>query len=176
MRRIRCNSWRMPWKRSATVWPSFISVSWSVLVYQLDGWACRWFGCLKNFLYFGMLLGFPKIHYIITWKVEPISSANSCADFQNPKLKKKPRNECRHESDPPVFHSSFQTSQNRRSVETKPRHPYPVNPFDSRGYGHEQHGDFQPSNIYYEERTNVVTFIDATDSGFFFCCNPYKKC
>jgi len=32
-------------------------------------------------------------------------------------------------------------------------------------YGHEQHGDFQPSNIYYEERTNVVTFIDVGGMG-----------
>ena len=99
-RRIRCNSWTMPWKRSATVWPSFISVSWSVLVYQLDlsidlgfawkpigFWACRWFGCLKNFLYFGMLLGFPKIHYIITWKVEPISSALPALIFKAPSFK-----------------------------------------------------------------------------------------
>ena len=59
--------------------------------------------------------------------------------------------------------------------ETKPSHPQCRYPFDSRGYGHEQHGDFQPSNIYYEERTNVVTFIDATDSGLFFCCS-HTKC
>lgn len=30
-----------------------------------------------------------------------------------------------------------------------------------QGYGNEQHGDFQPSNIYYEEKTKVVTFIDV---------------
>lgn len=115
---------------------------------------------------------FPKFYYKNHVEfVEPISSATSCADFQNPKL-----NKCRQESDPPVFHSSFQTSQNRRSVETKPSHPQCRYPFDSRGYGHEQHGDFQPSNIYYEERTNVVTFIDATDSGFFFLVAAIQKC
>ena len=56
-----------------------------------------------------------------------------------------------------------------------PSHPNLRYPGLIRGYGHEQHGDFQPSNIYYEERTNVVTFIDAADSGFFFWLQPYKK-
>jgi len=32
-------------------------------------------------------------------------------------------------------------------------------------YGNEQHGDFQPSNIYYEEKTKVVTFIDVGGMG-----------
>lgn len=32
-------------------------------------------------------------------------------------------------------------------------------------YGHEQHGDFQPSNIYYEESTDTVTFIDVGGMG-----------
>jgi len=36
--------------------------------------------------------------------------------------------------------------------------------FHSR-YGNEQHGDFQPSNIYYEEKTKVVTFIDVGGMG-----------
>ncbi|CAE7240098.1 unnamed protein product [Symbiodinium natans] len=32
-------------------------------------------------------------------------------------------------------------------------------------YGHQQHGDFQPSNIYYDESTNSVSFIDVGGMG-----------
>jgi len=36
--------------------------------------------------------------------------------------------------------------------------------FHSR-YGHSQHGDFQPSNIFYDEDSNNFTFIDVADIG-----------
>ena len=104
--------------------------------------------------------------------VEPISSATSCADFQTPKEQIVGRRVI-----PRFSISSFQTSQNRRSVGNHPAILPSAYPGLIRGYGHEQHGDFQPSNIYYEERTNVVTFIDATDSGLFLL-QPYNmlKC
>jgi len=36
--------------------------------------------------------------------------------------------------------------------------------FHSR-YGHSQHGDFQPSNILYDEAADKITFIDVADIG-----------
>ena len=112
LRRIRCNSWTMPWKRSATVWPSFISVSWSVLRFQLDGWASMiWVS--KKFLYFGMLLGFPKNFTTkITWNsLNHFFFCTSALIF-----KAYIGTNVGRRVIPPVFHSSFQTSQNRRSV------------------------------------------------------------
>lgn len=32
-------------------------------------------------------------------------------------------------------------------------------------YGHSQHGDFQPSNIFYDEATDKITLIDVADIG-----------
>ena len=170
LRRIRCNSWTMPWKRSATVWPSFISVSRRL---EVSSWMAehRWFGCRKKFLYFGMLLMISQKFYYKNHVefVEPISSALPALIFKayigtNVGTRVIPQ-------------FSIAASKRVKTVEvseTKPSHPQCRYPFDSRGYGHEQHGGLPTIQHLLWREDKCRDFHWCHRLRTFFLLQPYK--